>query len=81
MDVLSFPLAFVLDSFPPFYRALLTAWRFVDGSWSSSRAALVFAASSPFHVTLAREISAQLASRVRPALLALNLEPALFFSH
>ena len=41
----------------------MTAWRSVDGSWSSSRAALVFAASSPFHVTLAREISAQLAYR------------------
>ena len=47
-DVLSFPLAFVLDSFPPFYRNLLTAWSSVDGTWSFPRAALVFAATSPF---------------------------------
>ena len=58
-DVLSFPLAFVLDSFPPFYRALLIAWRSVEGSWSPSRASFTFASSSPFHVAPVSDISAQ----------------------
>ena len=58
-NVLSFSLAFVLDSFPPFYRALLTAWRSVEGSWSPSRASFVFASSSSFHVAPVGEISAQ----------------------
>ena len=59
LDVLSFPFAFSWDSFPPFYRALLFAWRSVDGAWSPSRGSLVLASTSPFHVTLASELSAQ----------------------
>ena len=71
-DVLSFPLAFVLDSFPPFYRALLIAWRSVEGSWSPSRASFTFASSSPFHVAPVSDISAQsvyrfLLSECRPS--------------
>ena len=58
-DVLSFPFAFSWDSLPPFYRVLLSAWRTVDGAWSPSRGSLVLASSSPFHVTLASEFSAQ----------------------
>ena len=35
-DVLRYPLAFDFSSFPPSYCSLLTAWRLVDGTWSSS---------------------------------------------
>lgn len=58
-DVLSFPFAFSWDSLPPFYCALLSAWRSVDGAWSPTRGSLVLASSSPLHVTLASELSAQ----------------------
>lgn len=58
-DVLSFPFAFSWDSLPPFYCALLSAWRSVDGAWSPTRGSLILASSSPFHVTLASELSAQ----------------------
>jgi len=58
-DILSFPFAFSWDSFPPFYHALLSAWRSVNGAWSPGRGSLVLVSSSLFHVTLASEISAQ----------------------
>ena len=58
-DVLSSPFVFSWDPLPPFYRALLSAWRSVDGAWSPTRGSLVLASSSPFHVTLASELSAQ----------------------
>lgn len=58
-DVLSYPLAFDFSSFPLFYRSLLTAWRLVDGVWSSSRASFKIASSAPLHVAPVYEISAQ----------------------
>ena len=44
-DVLRYPLAFDFSSFPPFYCSLLTAWRLVDGTWSSSHSSFVIASS------------------------------------
>ena len=49
-DVFACPSAFSTNSFPPFYRDLLVAWKEVDGSFSERRSSLIFASSSPRHV-------------------------------
>ncbi|XP_068704186.1 uncharacterized protein [Montipora foliosa] len=56
LHVLSRPDAFSPKSFPPFYCALLSAWRLVDGSFSR-RSSLVIASLSPHHVTPVSSIS------------------------
>ena len=46
LDVFSRPYSFDPRVLPPFYRSLLLAWRGLDGSFSVSRDALVYGASS-----------------------------------
>ena len=49
-DVFACPSAFSTNSFPPFYRDLLVAWKEVDGSFSERRSSLIFNSSFPHHV-------------------------------
>ena len=58
LDVLSRPEAFSSKSLPPFYSALLSAWRLVGGSFSRRRSSLVIASLSPHHVAAVSSISA-----------------------
>ena len=46
LDVFSRPYSYDPKVLPPFYRSLLFAWRGLDGSFSASRNALVYGASS-----------------------------------
>ena len=50
-DVLACPSLFSTNSFPPFYRDFLVAWKEVDGSFFERRSSLIFASSSPHHVS------------------------------
>ena len=59
LSVLSRPFSHSPIALPPFYRSLLLAWRAVDGSFSSSRSALVMASSDPHMLTLASSMSAK----------------------
>ena len=59
-DVLAGPYAFSTNSFPPFYRASLAAWKEVDSSFSERRSSLlIFASSSPHHVGAVSSMTAK----------------------
>ena len=59
VDVFSCPFAFSPRPLPSFYQSLLLAWHAVDGSFSSSRSALVMSSSDPHQLALASNITAK----------------------
>ena len=69
-EVFSCPFAFAPSHLPPFYKALLIAWRSLDGSFCASRSSLVNGASSSLEVTPLMEVSAKSSSLY---LLSLNV--------
>ena len=50
-DVFSAPYSFRLGDLPPFYKALLVAWRELGGGFSAPRSSLVFGSADPLFCT------------------------------
>ena len=57
--VLANPSAYYSGLLPPFYRALLSAWREVEGSYSQRCSSFVVGSLSPFHCCPVTEASAK----------------------
>ena len=57
VDVFSSPFAFSPRTLPSFYQSLRLAWHAVDGSFSSSRFALVMSSSDPHQLAIASNIT------------------------
>ena len=58
-EVFSCPFAFAPERLPPFYHALLLAWRSLEGAFCASRASLVIGTFSGLEVSPLSEVSAK----------------------